>query len=56
MCTDPFVEDPSFESLEKVVSESDILVIAAPHHAYKTIDLAGREVVDIWGITGPIRL
>ena len=56
MCTDPFIEDPSFESLEKVVSESDILVIAAPHHAYKTIDLAGREVVDIWGITGPIRL
>jgi UDP-N-acetyl-D-mannosaminuronic acid dehydrogenase len=56
MCTDPFVEDPSFESLEKVVSESDILVIAAPHRAYKTIDLAGREVVDIWGITGPIRL
>src|SRR6202140_5158422 len=56
MCTDPFIEDPSFESLEKVVSESDILVVAAPHHAYKTIDLAGREVVDIWGITGPIRL
>jgi UDP-N-acetyl-D-mannosaminuronic acid dehydrogenase len=56
MCTDPFIEDPSFESLEKVLTESDVLVIAAPHRAYKKLDLSGREVVDIWGITGPIRL
>ena len=56
MCTDPFIEDPSFDSLEKVLSESDILILAAPHRAYKKLDLTGREVVDIWGITGPIRL
>jgi UDP-N-acetyl-D-mannosaminuronic acid dehydrogenase len=56
MCTDPFIEDPTFVSLDKVLSESDILVIAAPHRAYKKLDLAGRDVVDIWGITGPIRL
>jgi UDP-N-acetyl-D-mannosaminuronic acid dehydrogenase len=56
LCTDPFIEDPSFASLEKVLSDSDILVLAAPHRAYKKLDLAGRDVVDIWGITGPIRL
>ena len=56
LCTDPFIEDPSFDSLEKVLTDSDILVIAAPHRAYKKLDLAGRDVVDIWGITGPIRL
>jgi UDP-N-acetyl-D-mannosaminuronic acid dehydrogenase len=56
MCTDPFIEDPSFDSLEKVLSESDVLIIAAPHRAYKKLDLTGRDVVDIWGITGPIRL
>jgi UDP-N-acetyl-D-mannosaminuronic acid dehydrogenase len=56
MCTDPFIQDPSFEPLEKVLSESDVLVIAAPHRAYRTLDLHGREVVDIWGMTGPIRL
>jgi UDP-N-acetyl-D-mannosaminuronic acid dehydrogenase len=56
MCTDPFIEDPSFEPLEKVLSESDVLVIAAPHRAYRTLELDGRDVVDIWGITGPIRL
>jgi UDP-N-acetyl-D-mannosaminuronic acid dehydrogenase len=56
LCTDPFIEDPSFDSLDKVLSESDVLVLAAPHRAYKKLDLAGRDVVDIWGITGPIRL
>jgi len=56
LCTDPFIEDPAFDSLQKVLSDSDILVIAAPHRAYKKLDLKGRDVVDIWGITGPIRL
>jgi UDP-N-acetyl-D-mannosaminuronic acid dehydrogenase len=56
LCTDPFVQDPSFVPLETVVAESDILVIAAPHKAYRKLDLKGREVVDVWGITGPIRL
>jgi len=56
LCTDPYVHDPSFVPLEQVVKESDILVIAAPHKAYKKLKLEGRDVVDVWGITGPIRL
>ena len=56
MCTDPYIHDESFQPLERVLRESDILVIAAPHKAYKSLELDGREVVDIWGITGPIRL
>ena len=56
MCTDPYIHDASFETLEKVLRESDVLVIAAPHHEYRTLELDRRDVVDIWGITGPIRL
>jgi UDP-N-acetyl-D-mannosaminuronic acid dehydrogenase len=56
MCTDPYIDDSSFESLEKVLRESDVLVVAAPHREYRKLELDGREVVDIWGITGPIRL
>jgi UDP-N-acetyl-D-mannosaminuronic acid dehydrogenase len=56
LCTDPYVHDPTFAPLDKVVKDSDIIVIAAPHKAYRKLDLGGREVVDIWGITGPIRL
>jgi UDP-N-acetyl-D-mannosaminuronic acid dehydrogenase len=56
LCTDPFINDASFVPLDRVLQESDVLVIAAPHHAYRQLDVKEREVVDIWGITGPIRL
>ena len=56
LCTDPFVEDKSFVALDEVLKESDVLVIGAPHRAYRQLELDGRDVVDIWGITGPIRL
>jgi UDP-N-acetyl-D-mannosaminuronic acid dehydrogenase len=56
LCTDPFINDASFVPLDRVLKESDVLVIAAPHHAYRELDVKEREVVDIWGITGPIRL
>jgi UDP-N-acetyl-D-mannosaminuronic acid dehydrogenase len=56
LCTDPYVYDESFLPLDRVLMESDLLIIAAPHRAYRELDLKDREVVDIWGITGPIRL
>ena len=56
LCTDPFINDESFLPLDRVIAESDVLVIAAPHRAYRQVDLKDREVVDVWGITGPIRL
>ena len=56
ICTDPYVPDPSFEPLESVMRESDVIVVGAPHRAYRGLELDGREVVDVWGITGPIRL
>jgi UDP-N-acetyl-D-mannosaminuronic acid dehydrogenase len=56
MCTDPYIEDPTFEPLDKVMRESEVLIVGAPHRAYRTLELDGREVVDVWGITGPIRL
>src|SRR3982075_65875 len=56
MCTDPYIDDASFVPLKRVLEESDLLIIAAPHRAYRELDLKDREVVDIWGITGPTRL
>ena len=38
--------------LDEVLERSEILVIGAPHRAYRSLDLAGREVVDIWNATG----
>ena len=56
LCTDPYIMDETFEPLEKVLRDSDVLVIGAPHRAYRDLELEGRDVVDIWGVTGPIRL
>jgi UDP-N-acetyl-D-mannosaminuronic acid dehydrogenase len=53
LCTDPYVPDTTFLPLEDVVRQSDALVIAAPHNVYQHLDLdGGKDVVDIWGITG----
>jgi UDP-N-acetyl-D-mannosaminuronic acid dehydrogenase len=56
LCTDPYIVDETFEPLDRVLRDSDVLVIGAPHRAYRQLDLAGREVADVWGITGSIRL
>ncbi|HEV2477857.1 MAG TPA: nucleotide sugar dehydrogenase [Candidatus Dormibacteraeota bacterium] len=56
LCTDPYIMDETFEPLDKVLNDSEVLVIGAPHRAYRDLELEGREVVDIWGVTGPIRL
>ncbi len=48
--TDPYVTtDPALLPLETVVSRSDLLVLCAPHAAYKKADLKGKPVVDVWG-------
>ena len=52
LCADPYVVDPRLIDQESVLERSEILVIGAPHRAYRALDLSGREVVDIWNATG----
>ena len=57
LSADPYVIDARLVPLETVLAESDILVLGVPHRAYLHLDLAGREVIDIWGaLGGGIRL
>lgn len=51
LATDPYVSDPTFKPLEEVLQDSEILIIGAPHSIYRSLDLDGREVVDIWNVT-----
>lgn len=53
-CSDPFVPDETFVSQDELIAKSDVIVIGAPHKAYRNLDgsLDGRELVDIWGIVG----
>ncbi len=49
-CSDPFVERTDFLSTEELVRRSDILIVATPHKVYKTLQLGGKPVMDIWGV------
>jgi len=52
VCTDPYVVDDRLTTLDCVLQESDILVLGAPHKAYSSLPIGGRDVVDIWGVLG----
>jgi len=56
LCTDPYVADPRLVPLDRVVAEAEILVLGAPHRIYRDLAFGEREVVDIWGALGGIRL
>jgi UDP-N-acetyl-D-mannosaminuronic acid dehydrogenase len=49
LCTDPYVADPSLVPLERVLAEADILFVATPHQAYRSLPpIAGKRIVDVW--------
>jgi UDP-N-acetyl-D-mannosaminuronic acid dehydrogenase len=51
LTTDPFVTvDPELLPLDEVISRSDILILCTPHTSYKSADLKGKPVVDVWGL------
>jgi UDP-N-acetyl-D-mannosaminuronic acid dehydrogenase len=52
LATDPYVDDDRLVTLECVLAESDILVLGAPHHAYRGLGVGGKDVVDVWGVLG----
>ena len=56
LCTDPYVADPRLLPLDKVVAEAEILVLGVPHRVYRDAKLGDRELIDIWGALGGIRL
>jgi UDP-N-acetyl-D-mannosaminuronic acid dehydrogenase len=49
LTTDPFVTtDPELRPLDEVIERSDVLILCTPHSSYKTADLKGKPVVDVW--------
>lgn len=51
LCSDPYVDDETLVGAREAVERADVVVIGAPHAAYRDLDLSGRRVVDIWGLT-----
>jgi UDP-N-acetyl-D-mannosaminuronic acid dehydrogenase len=51
LTTDPFVTiDPDLLPLDEVIARSDVLVLCTPHVSYKSADLKGKPVFDVWGL------
>jgi len=52
LCSDPhMLDDPSFVSQEELLEKCDVVVIGAPHSAYKTLTTT-KPLFDIWKIAG----
>jgi UDP-N-acetyl-D-mannosaminuronic acid dehydrogenase len=53
--TDPLVKnDADLQPLEKLVAESDVMVLCTPHRIYKNLDTRGKPVFDVWNFIEPI--
>jgi len=52
LCTDPYAQhDVDLWPLADVLAESDLLVIATPHHQYADLDV-DIPIVDVWNLLG----
>jgi UDP-N-acetyl-D-mannosaminuronic acid dehydrogenase len=53
LCTDPYVPDHSLVPVERVLEESDVLFLATPHRAYRSLRIpAGKILYDVWNWIG----
>lgn len=49
ICTDPYVSDPALVPLEDTLARADIVILGAPHSAYRNLHFpAEKIIVDIW--------
>lgn len=52
LCSDEHVRDPTFVTKEALLSSCDVVIIGAPHAAYRTLTIPESvELVDLWGTT-----
>ncbi len=50
LTTDPFVTtDPELQPLDEVIAGSDLMILCAPHAAYREANFHGKPVFDLWG-------
>jgi hypothetical protein len=44
--------DPGLTCLDDVLGRAEVLFIGTPHDEYRSLDFAGRDVVDVWNLLG----
>jgi UDP-N-acetyl-D-mannosaminuronic acid dehydrogenase len=49
LCTDPFISDSAFVPLADAIERANIIVLGAPHSAYRSLTFTpDKYVVDFW--------
>jgi UDP-N-acetyl-D-mannosaminuronic acid dehydrogenase len=48
LCTDPYIKDPSFVSLETALREADFVFLGACHEEYRDLVIE-KPVIDVFG-------
>jgi UDP-N-acetyl-D-mannosaminuronic acid dehydrogenase len=50
--SDEYAKDPTFVARDKLIEQSDIIIIGVPHSRYKGIAIPRKKIViDLWGVT-----
>ncbi len=52
LCSDEYIRDERFVPAEELIRRSDVVMIAAPHKTYKSLDYSGKILVDVWNHVG----
>jgi UDP-N-acetyl-D-mannosaminuronic acid dehydrogenase len=48
LCSDPYVQDPGFVPMERVLAEADVIFIGTPHKPYRTLTIPKEKLIDVW--------
>jgi UDP-N-acetyl-D-mannosaminuronic acid dehydrogenase len=49
LCTDPYISEPGFVSLETAIKKADMVIVGAPHACYRDLDIPVEKIVlDPW--------
>ncbi len=55
LCNDSHINDPGFVSVEDLIKESDIVILATPHSEYEKInpkEYPEKKFIDVWNFWG----
>jgi hypothetical protein len=50
-CSDEYIREEHFVGRQELIEAADVIIIGAPHLAYRDLDFQGKPVVDIWNHT-----
>ena len=52
LCSDVYISEPDFVSVDELIRRSDVLVLGAPHREYRELAIPGARSLSTFGICG----